>query len=427
MAKTLVVIGSQWGDEGKGKITNYLSELSNVVVRYQGGDNAGHTIKFNGTTYTLHLLPSGIFNPNIKNILGNGMVINPEALISEINTLKELGFSCENIYISDRAQVLFDYHKEMDACIERSLKDKSIGTTKKGIGPAYTDKVSRQGIRMCDFVSDDFESKYIEAATNKNTQIIAMGGTPIKINERVEVYKEYARQLKPYVCDTIDLIHRAIENDQKILFEGAQGALLDIDFGTYPFVTSSNPTSGGVCTGSGVGPTFINDILGIVKAYTTRVGSGAFPTELNNEIGDSIRERAHEYGATTHRPRRIGWFDAVVLKYSARINGLTGISLMLLDILTGIDKIKICTKYRLNGKEITHIPANLKDLENCVPVYEEFDGWTEDITQVKSFEELPVNAQKYIEAIERFVGVKVKIFSVGPDRSQTIVREELYK
>lgn len=427
MAKTLVVIGSQWGDEGKGKITNYLSELSNVVVRYQGGDNAGHTIKFNGTTYTLHLLPSGIFNPNIKNILGNGMVINPEALISEINTLKKLGFSCENIYISDRAQVLFDYHKEMDACIERSLKDKSIGTTKKGIGPAYTDKVSRQGIRMCDFVSDDFESKYIEAATNKNTQIIAMGGTPIKINERVEVYKEYARQLKPHVCDTIDLIHRAIENDQKILFEGAQGALLDIDFGTYPFVTSSNPTSGGVCTGSGVGPTFINDILGIVKSYTTRVGSGAFPTELNNEIGDSIRERAHEYGATTHRPRRIGWFDAVVLKYSARINGLTGISLMLLDILTGIDKIKICTKYRLNGKEITHIPANLKDLENCVPVYEEFDGWTEDITQVKSFEELPVNAQKYIEAIERFVGVKVKIFSVGPDRSQTIVREELYK
>ncbi len=427
MAKTLVVIGSQWGDEGKGKITNYLSELSDMVVRYQGGDNAGHTIKFNGTTYTLHLLPSGIFNPKIKNVLGNGMVINPEALMQEINTLKNLGFSCENIYISDRAHVLFDYHKEMDACIERSLKENSIGTTKKGIGPAYTDKVSRQGIRMCDFISSDFKEKYIASATCKNKEIIAMGGTPINVEERAKVYQEIANKIKPNVCDTIDLIHQAIENNQKILFEGAQGALLDIDFGTYPFVTSSNPTSGGVCTGSGVGPTFINDILGIVKAYTTRVGSGAFPTELNNEIGDMIREKAHEYGATTHRPRRIGWFDAVVLKYSARINGLTSISLMLLDILTGIDKIKICTKYNLNGKILTSIPSNLKDLEACVPIYEEFEGWNEDITQVKSFEELPINARKYIEAIERLVGVKVKIFSVGPDKTQTIVREEFYK
>lgn len=427
MAKTLVVIGSQWGDEGKGKITNYLSELSNVVVRYQGGDNAGHTIKFNNQTYTLHLLPSGIFNPQIKNILGNGMVINPEALMNEITTLKELGFSCENIYISDRAHVLFDYHKELDACIEKSLKDNSIGTTKKGIGPAYTDKVSRQGIRMCDFVAPDFQEKFIAKATKKNEQIIAMGGTPINILERVEIYQKIADTIRPYVCDTIDLIHQAIENNEKVLFEGAQGALLDIDFGTYPFVTSSNPTSGGVCTGSGVGPTFINDVLGIVKAYTTRVGSGAFPTELNNELGDLIREKAHEYGATTHRPRRIGWFDAVILKYSARINGLTGISLMLLDILTGIDKIKICTKYNLNGKLITNVPSNLQDLEQCIPVYEEFDGWTEDITNVHTFEELPINAQNYILAIERLVGVKVKIFSVGPDKTQTIVREELYK
>ncbi len=427
MANTLVVIGSQWGDEGKGKITNYLSELSDVVVRYQGGDNAGHTIKFNGHTYTLHLIPSGIFNPHIKNILGNGMVINPEALMEEINTLKQLGFSCENMYISDRAHVLFDYHKEMDACIERSLKENSIGTTKKGIGPAYTDKVSRQGIRMCDFVGPDFCKKYIEAATKKNEQIIAMGGTPIDIESRVIVYKKMADIIRPFVCDTIDLIHQEIENNKKVLFEGAQGALLDIDFGTYPYVTSSNPTSGGVCTGSGVGPTFINNVLGIVKAYTTRVGSGAFPTELNNELGNMIREKAHEYGATTHRPRRIGWFDAVALKYSARINGLTGISLMLLDILTGIEKIKICTKYNLNGKLISYVPSNLTDLESCVPVYEEFDGWSEDISNVKSFEELPINAQKYIEAIERIVGVKVKIFSVGPDRSQTIVREELYK
>lgn len=428
--KAVVVLGSGWGDEGKGKITNYLSEQSDYVVRFQGGDNAGHTIKFDGVTYKLHLIPSGIFNNQIKNIMGNGMVINPESLVNELATIKEHGFKCQNLYISDRAHVIFDYHKEMDKCLENALANRKIGTTLKGIGPAYTDKVSRQGMRMTDFVSDDFERLYRMNATIKNEEIKNLGGMPIDIDASVEKYKKIAQEIKPLVVDTIEMIHDGYASGKKILFEGAQGSLLDIDFGTYPFVTSSNPTSGGVCTGSGFGPTRIDEIIGIVKAYSTRVGSGAFPTEMENtedeELGKDIRELAGEYGATTHRARRIGWLDGVALKYSTNINGFTGISLMLLDILSGIKKIKICVAYRLNGKIIKTLPANLTDFENCQPIYEEYDGWMEDISNVTSFEELPINAQKYIEAIEKLIGVPVKIFSVGPDKKQTIIREEIY-
>jgi len=425
-SKTLVVLGSLWGDEGKGKITNYLSERSNMVVRFQGGNNAGHTIKFKGLTFKLHLIPSGIFNDKIKNVLGNGMVINPLALMDELNEIKAGGFKCENLYISDRAQVIFNYHLELDRINEIRLASRKIGTTLKGIGPAYTDKVARTGIRMVDFVSDDFEEIFKATAKIKNEEIINLGGNPIDIDESLKLYKKIAKEIKPMVCDTISLINDAYDRGEKILFEGAQGSLLDIDFGTYPYVTSSNPSSGGVATGTGFSPTKIDEVLAIVKAYSTRVGSGAFPTELHNELANEIRDKAGEYGATTKRPRRIGWLDAVALKYSTAINGFTSIALMLLDILSGIPKIKICTAYDLDGKKITTIPSSLKDFERCIPIYEEFDGWMEDISNVKSFDELPFNAKRYIEAVERITGVSVSIFSVGPDKTQTIVRDERY-
>ncbi len=426
MKRSVVVIGSQWGDEGKGKITNYLSEKADFVVRYQGGDNAGHTIQFGGTTYKLHLIPSGIFNANIINVLGNGMVINPRNLLEEINNLKSLGYDCKNLRISERAQVILDYHLELDALKEKALGSGKIGTTKKGIGPAYTDKTSREGIRMVDFVSSDFKKLYSEKLNKKNEEIARLGGETIDFEKTYLEYKEIADQIQEYVCDTITLLNDGIRNGKKILFEGAQGAMLDVDFGSYPFVTSSNATSGGVCSGSGVGPTFIDEIIGVVKSYSTRVGSGVFPSEFEDEVAKDIRERAHEYGTTTKRPRRIGWLDCVVLKYSTMVCGFTGISLMLLDILSGLEQIKICTAYKVDGKIITTVPANNKLYEKCEPVYETLPGWKEDISKVTSFSQLPENAKHYIERIEELVGVKVKCFSVGPDKTQTIMREEIF-
>lgn len=426
MSKTVVVIGSQWGDEGKGKIANFLSEQADFVVRYQGGDNAGHTIKFDGVTYKLHLIPSGVFNPNIKNILGNGMVINPINLLQEISGLKKQGFPCNNLYISDRANVIMNYHMEIDALKEEAMGEGKIGTTKKGIGPAYTDKTAREGIRIVDFISPNFPNLYKEKLKVKNEVIKNMGGKPIDYETSLATYSKVAKQITPYVADTITLLNKGIKEGKKVVFEGAQGALLDVDFGSYPFVTSSNPTSGGACTGSGVGPTKIDEVIGVVKAYSTRVGSGTFPTEFEDEIAKDIRERANEYGTTTRRPRRIGWLDCVVLKYSALINGLTGISLMLLDILSGLDTIKLCCAYKLDGEYIDYIPADNQLLEHCQPVYLEMEGWQEDITKVKSFKELPINAQRYIEKIEELTNVKVKIFSVGPDKMQTIVRENIF-
>jgi adenylosuccinate synthase len=426
MTKTVVVIGSQWGDEGKGKITNYLSEQADVVVRYQGGDNAGHTICFNNNTYKLHLLPSGVFNPHTKNILGNGMVINPKSLCTELNEIRKQGFPCENVYISDRAHVIFDYHQRIDALNEENLGALKIGTTKKGIGPAYTDKVARVGIRMADFVSDDFEQMFLERIKFKNEEIKRLKGQVFDVFASLKEYKELAKVLKPLVTDTISLLNEEYNQGKKILFEGAQGALLDIDFGTYPYVTSSNPSSGGVVIGSGLGVTKINEVIGIVKAYTTRVGEGPFPTELLNQTGDKIREIGHEYGTTTKRPRRIGWFDGVVLKYSSMINGLTGLSIMLLDVLSGFDELKICVSYKLDGKIINYIPARLQDFERCEPQYKSVPGWSEDITQVKSFEDLPINAQNYLKKIEEVVGVQIACFSVGPDREQTIIMKEIF-
>lgn len=425
MKKAVVVVGTQWGDEGKGKITNYLSQQADMVVRYQGGDNAGHSIQFDGTKYALHVIPSGVFHAHIRNVLGNGVVLNPKTFVEEVTHLKQQGFACNNLYISDRAHVIFDYHKVLDGLQEVALGERKIGTTKKGIGPTYTDKVSRSGIRVGDFVSDDFETMYKTALRQKNAEIIRLGGEPLSIEESYQEYQALADVIRPYVVDTVVMINEAVKQNQKILFEGAQGALLDIDFGTYPYVTSSNPSGGGVCVGSGIGPTAIQDVIGIAKAYATRVGSGAFPTEFEDDIAKRIRETAHEYGTTTKRPRRIGWLDAVVLKYSTMINGLTGISLMLLDVLSGIETLKVCTAYELNGKKIESIPSRISDFEVCKPIYETLPGWSEDLSQIKTYEELPENAKGYIAFIEKITGVPIVMVSVGPDINQTIIRRKV--
>lgn len=426
MNKTVVVVGSQWGDEGKGKITNYLSENVDFVVRYQGGDNAGHTIKFGGVTYKLHLIPSGVFNSQVTNILGNGMVINVRNFLSEISHLQEQGFSCNNVFISDRAHVLFDYHVVFDGIKEERLGTNLVGTTKKGIGPAYTDKIARDGIRMIDFISEDFFSIFKEKVQDKNRELVYLKKEPLNFLALYQEYQKIAEKIAPFVVDTVSLLNNAYDQGKKILFEGAQGALLDVDFGSYPFVTSSNPSAGGVCIGTGLGPTKIDAVIGVVKAYSTRVGSGSFPTEFEDEVAKYIRETGNEYGTTTKRPRRIGWFDGVVINYSKMINGLTGISLMLLDVLTGLETLKICSSYKISGKTLHTIPASIRDYEHCVPVYEELPGWKEDISQVKSFDELPENAKNYIRRIETITGLDVQIFSVGPDKTQTIVRKDLF-
>lgn len=426
--KSIIVVGACWGDEGKGKITNYLGELSDVVVRSTGGDNAGHTIVFDGNTYKLHLVPSGIFKDEIINILGNGCVINPKSLIEELNEIKSRGFKCNNLYISDRANVLFDYHKELDGLNEERLGARKIGTTKKGIGPCYTDKIARDGIRMCDFVGPDFKEVYRQSVILKNEQLKAFNAPLIDFESSYVEYQKIADEIRPMVCDTITLLNEQYDQGKKILFEGAQGTLLDIDFGTYPYVTSSNASSAGACTGSGLGPTKIDEVLGITKAYTTRVGEGPFPTEMNDDLvlAQDIRDRAGEYGATTKRPRRIGWFDGVINRYSAQVNGLTGLSLMLLDILSGLKTIKICDYYLLDGKKVVAPCARLEDFARCTPHFIELPGWEEDITHVKSYDELPENAKKYIETMEEVVGVPVILFSVGPDKYQTVIRKNLY-
>lgn len=367
--QTVVVVGTQWGDEGKGKITNYLSERCDVVVRYQGGDNAGHTVCFCGNSYALHAIPSGIFDENIINVLGNGVVLNPRTFIKEVSELQSLGFSCNNLKISDRLHIIFDYHQMLDGAKESNLKDKKIGTTKRGIGPVYVDKYDRFGIRAADFVSSDFKDIYKEHIDEKNKLLKGYNMDAIDFESSYQEYQMMADFMRPFVCDTINLLNDLYDKGKKILFEGAQGNLLDIDFGTYPFVTSSNASSAGVSSGTGIGVTKIDDVIGIVKAYSTRVGSGAFPTEINDHLATYIRDKGHEYGVTTKRPRRIGWFDGVILRYSVRVSGITGLALMLLDVLSEIEEIKVCTKYILDGKEINYVPSRIEDFERCQPIY----------------------------------------------------------
>lgn len=424
----VIVVGAQWGDEGKGKITDYLAKKADVIVRYQGGNNAGHTIQFDNKKFALKLIPSGVFNPNCEIVLGNGMVINPKALIEEMEYLKDAGISISNIKISNRAHLVFPYHMQIDELEEIRKKDASIGTTKKGIGPAYVDKFDRIGIRVGDLLISDVFAAKLKANVDLKNELLdkVYNSDLIDYEALLEEYLGYAKILKPFITDTAYLVDQAFKEDKKVLFEGAQGTMLDIDHGTYPFVTSSHPGANGVTSGVGVGPTKISEAIGVVKAYSTRVGNGAFPTEFEDEVAKRIREVGREYGTVTKRPRRIGWFDAVTVSHARRTSGLTGVSIMLLDVLSGLSQIKICTAYKLDGKIIHTIPATISELEKCEPVYETLDGWQEDISTITNYDDLPVNAKEYLKRIEELIECDVYIVSVGPDRTQTLVLKEVF-
>ena len=424
----IAVVGSQWGDEGKGKITDFLSKDAAMAVRSNGGNNAGHTIEIGDKTFKMRLIPSGIFAAKKGAVIGNGVVINPEVMFGELDNLEKEGIDISGLKISNRAHVIMPYHILQDAYQEEAKGDKKIGTTKNGIGPCYMDKASRIGIRVCDLLErDTFEEKLRTNLAEKNALFTKVYNKPsLKFEDIFEKYLEYGQKMKKYVTDTSVVVNDALDKNEKVLFEGAQGVMLDIDHGTYPFVTSSNPSAGAVTTGLGVGPTKIEEVIGVVKAYSTRVGEGAFPTEIEGEIANRIREIGREYGTVTGRPRRIGWFDSVVVSHTRRVSGLTGISVNLLDVLSGLETLKICTAYELDGQVIKYVPSTIKEFERCTPVYEEMPGWQEDITGVTSFEELPVAAQNYLRRIEELIGAKVAIFSVGPDREQTILLKALF-
>ncbi|MBQ1793820.1 MAG: adenylosuccinate synthase [Peptostreptococcaceae bacterium] len=427
--KTVAVVGSQWGDEGKGKVIDYLATQADVVIRGQGGNNAGHTLVVDGKKFALRLIPSGVLNPNTINVIGNGIVFDPQGFLEEIEMLKKDDIDTSNIKISDRAHIVFPYHKELDALAEEARGANKIGTTKKGIGPCYMDKTERSGIRICDLMNKEVFAKKLKLqvdAKNKLVQGVYGKEAMFDFETIYNEYLVYAEKIRNHVADTSVIVYDAIKAGKKVLFEGAQGTLLDLDLGTYPFVTSSHPISGGFAIGAGVGPNMIKDVVGIVKAYTTRVGEGPFVTELDNEVGEEIRVKGREFGTVTGRARRCGWFDAVIVRYAARVNGLTSISLMLLDVLTGFDKIQVCTAYKMGDKIIKDFPASLEDLAKCEPVYEELEGWTEDITSVERFEDLPENAKKYVAKIEELIGVSVDMVSVGPNRAQTIVRRNVF-
>lgn len=426
---SVVVVGTQWGDEGKGKITDFLSQNAEVVARYQGGNNAGHTIKFDNATYKLHLIPSGIFFDDKICVLGNGMVIDPKALLEELKYLHDRNISTDNLRISNRAHVILPYHLKLDELQEEEKGANKIGTTKKGIGPAYMDKAARVGIRIADLLDkESFKEKLEQNLREKNRLFEKVYESPLfQVEDILDEYYEYGQQFKQYVADTSVVLNDALDDGKRILFEGAQGVMLDIDQGTYPFVTSSNPIAGGVTIGSGVGPSKIDHVVGVSKAYTTRVGDGPFPTELHDETGTQIREVGREYGTTTGRPRRVGWFDSVVVRHAKRVSGITDLSLNSIDVLTGIKTLKICTAYRYKGEIIHEFPASLKQLAECEPVYEEMPGWEEDITGVKSLHELPANARHYIERISQLTEIPLSVFSVGPDRTQTNVVRGVYR
>ena len=418
---SVVIVGSQWGDEGKGKMTDYLSQEADVVVRSQGGNNAGHSIVFEGKKFALRLVPSGIFGAKKLSVIGNGVVVNPKALLEEIHYLEDNGVDVSGLRISNRAHVTMPYHILLDKCEEKAKGDQKVGTTQKGIGPTYMDKVARIGIRMCDLLEKDtFEKKLRENLDLKNALFTKIYGVePLKFDDIFDEYYQYGQELKKYVTDTSLLINDEMDANKKVLFEGAQGTMLDIDDGTYPYVTSSNPAAGGASTGAGVGPNRIDRVVGICKAYTTRVGEGPFPTELTDEIGDHIRETGHEYGVVTGRPRRVGWLDAVALRHAHRVDGLNYLSLNLLDVLSGLKTIKIARAYELDGKEINYYPASLEELDRCKPVYDELPGWDEDITNVTKFDDLPENAKNYLKRIEELTDTPLATVSVGPDREQT--------
>ena len=423
MSQRLVVIGSQWGDEGKGKITDFFACKADMVVRYQGGNNAGHSVMFNGKKYSLQSIPSGIFNPDTVNIMANGMVVNPESVVMELQKLRDQGITNFRLYISDRAAMVMPWHSDLDGAYEAGKGKKLIGTTKKGIGPAYCDKYSRSGLRMGDLLEPDyFAERLNDAMAIKNKELEMLGLPPYDFQKVYKRYMELAEILGPRIVDTSAMINAALkQKETKILFEGAQGMMLCIDHGTYPYVTSSTPSAASVPVGAGIAPKWIDNVLGVAKAYCTRVGEGPFPTELFDELAHEIREKGHEYGTVTGRPRRIGWFDGVVARYTSQLAGITNWALMLFDVLSGFDAIKICTHYELDGKIIDTPPSTISKLSRCKPVYIELPGWKEDISGMKTFDELPENAKNYVRKIEEITEVPVGVISVGPDRNQTIL------
>ncbi|WP_022851370.1 adenylosuccinate synthase [Limisalsivibrio acetivorans] len=425
-----VILGAQWGDEGKGKIVDILTEQADVVARSSGGHNAGHTVVIKGEKYILHLIPSGAMHPEKLNIIGNGVVVDPKALIEEIVGLEKKGIDFTGrLFISKRAHVIMPYHGLIDRIREEIKGSKKIGTTGRGIGPTYADKAARNGIRVCDLYDKEvFREKLEQGVNEANFLLDKKYGSDEKINadDIYTEYLEYAERIRPYVKETTYLINELYDSGKKVMMEGAQGTLLDVDFGTYPFVTSSNSTAGGSCTGTGLSPNRINNVVGVMKAYTTRVGSGPFPTELFDEDGQRLRDVGHEYGATTGRPRRCGWLDLVAAKFACVVNGINYISLTKLDVLTGMKTIKACVGYKYKGETLDTFPPEIGALEGCEPIYKEFPGWEEDITKVSNYDDLPENAKKYLDYVKDFLGIKYNIVSVGTDREETMILEDVF-
>ena len=425
----VVLLGAQWGDEGKGKATDLLGDQVDYVVRYQGGNNAGHTVVIGDQKYALHLLPSGILSPNVIPVIGNGVVIDPAVLLAEIKGLNERGINTSKLKISTNAHLITPYHRTIDKVSERFLGKSKIGTTGRGIGPAYADKINRIGIRVQDLFDLSILKQKVEAALHDKNQILikVFNRKGITVDEVIDEYLDYAQVLKPYVTDTSLLLDQALSQGKVVLLEGSQGTLLDVDHGTYPFVTSSNPTAGGASTGSGIGPTKITRVIGILKAYTTRVGSGPFPTELFDADGEALRKIGGEVGVTTGRNRRCGWFDAPIARYAVRINGLTDFILTKLDVLTGWEKIPVCVAYEIDGLRVEELPASQTDFHHAKPIYEYLPGWSENISKAKSVADLPKNAQEYVKFLEKISGAPISAIGVGPGRDETIVVRDLIK
>ena len=420
---TVVITGTQWGDEGKGKIVDYLAQQAETVVRFQGGSNAGHTVMVDGEDYKLRLLPSGILYKGTHNIIANGVVVDPKVMLQEMDAMEARGIDVSGIRLSDRAHVVLPYHRLMDGLEDEQKGEGKIGTTKNGIGPCYIDRDDRIGIRVCEWMDPEtFAEKLKVNLERKNKELQALyGHAPLDFDEIYKEYMGYADRLRPYVCDTITLLNDEIDAGRKVLFEGAQATMLDIDYGTYPYCTASHPISGGVPVGAGVSPKKIGNVVGVVKAYCTRVGEGPFPTEQLNEIGEKLREAGHEYGVVTGRPRRTGWLDAVVVRYAGVISGIDYMAITRLDILDSFDEIKMCTGYKYKGEILKLVPASLKVVAECEPVYETFEGWKTDISGIRKYEDLPEKARKYIERMAEVTGIDIGIVSVGPNRDQTIV------
>ncbi|MDT3699866.1 MAG: adenylosuccinate synthase [Thermincola sp.] len=425
---SVVLIGAQWGDEGKGKVTDFLAEKADIIVRYQGGNNAGHTVVVGDDEFKLHLIPSGILYPGKTCIIGNGVVIDPAVLLEELEYLAGRGVDTGSLRISLRAHIIMPYHKKLDEAIEESKGQDKIGTTKRGIGPAYTDKAARMGIRFVDILDREEFSALLERNLKEKNNLLAKiyGVEGFDHDAIMNEYMEYADRLRKYAADTSIIIYDALKAGKNVLFEGAQGTLLDLDHGTYPYVTSSHPIAGAACVGAGLGPTEITKVLGIIKAYTTRVGEGPFPTELADEVGAQLRDKGHEFGTTTGRPRRCGWFDAVIARYAVRVSGLTSFAVTKLDVLTGMDKLKICTGYRWGNEVIRDFPASLKALAECEPVYEEMPGWQEDISSAKKVSDLPQAAQNYLNRISELAGAPVSVIGVGTRRTETIIMDNQF-